>query len=96
MSKKIGGSFSAWDRYIRGKNLSLVPRRLIVQSWRTSEFSKTDLDSILVLTFEEMAGGSLLTMTHTAVPDKGAPHYKRGWRKHYWNPWAKYLKTAKK
>ena len=95
LSKNAGGSFLAWDGYIEGKNLVLVPGRLIVQAWRTSEFKKSDLDSVLVLTLEKAVGGSLLTMTHTAVPDAIAPHFNKGWKTHYWKPFEKYLKTRK-
>jgi|SRR5581483_3832164 len=90
-SRKVGGSFTAWDGYIRGKNLAIIPGRMITQAWRTSEFKNSDHDSILVLTFEKAPGGTLLTMTHTAVPDHRAPHFNKGWHKHYWNPIKKHL-----
>jgi len=92
-SRKVGGSFTAWEGYIRGKNIALVPGRMIVQSWRTATFKPGDHDSILVLTFEKAPGGSLLTMTHTAVPDKIAPDFAKGWYQHYWNPIRKYFKS---
>lgn len=38
MSKAIGAEVSAWDDYISGRNLELVPGARIVQSWRTVEF----------------------------------------------------------
>jgi activator of HSP90 ATPase len=96
VSSKIGGSFSASDGYIRGKNLAIIPGRMITQAWRTSEFKDSDHDSILVLTFEKAPGGTLLTMAHTAVPDHKAPDFNTGWKKHYWNPIKKHLAKAKK
>ena len=39
MSEQIGAEVSAWDGYISGRNLELVPGERIVQSWRTSEFA---------------------------------------------------------
>ncbi len=95
-NRKIGGSFTAWDGYIRGKNLAIIPGRMITQAWRTSEFKNSDHDSVLVLTFEKAPGGTLMTMTHTAVPDHRAPHFNKGWRDHYWKPIHKYLKLKKK
>jgi activator of HSP90 ATPase len=87
---KVGGSFTAWGGELKGKNLALVPGRLIVQSWRSSQFKKADHDSVLVLTLEKSKGGTLLTMTHTAVPDYEAA-VEQGWHDYYWTPIKKYL-----
>ena len=91
-SDKVGGTFTAWNGYIKAKTLALVPGRLIVQSWRASSFKKGDPDSVLVLTFEKAPGGALLTMTHTAVPDHKASDFKTGWYESYWEPIREYLK----
>jgi len=90
-SSKLGGTFTAWNGYIRAKNIALVPGKMIVQIWRSSEFGKGDPDSVLVLTFEKAAGGTRMTMTHTAVPDGKADDFKSGWHEHYWKPIKKYL-----
>jgi activator of HSP90 ATPase len=91
ISGKVGGSFTAWNGYIWGRNLFLVPGKIIVQSWRSSEFKKAYPDSILVLNFERAPGGCFLTMTHTAIagPSEG---YAKGWKDFYWKPITKYLK----
>ena len=39
MSDEIGAEVSAWNGYISGRNLELVPGERIVQSWRTTEFT---------------------------------------------------------
>jgi uncharacterized protein YndB with AHSA1/START domain len=36
MSRKVGGRFRAHGGHLRGRNLAIVPKRLIVQSWRGS------------------------------------------------------------
>ena len=46
-SRLVGGSFTAWDGYIRGKNLLLLENKKIVQSWRSSEFPEEASDSVL-------------------------------------------------
>jgi len=56
-SSKVNGSFAAWDGYISGKNLSLVPNKKIVQTWRTTDFSENDDNSELTLEFEQESGG---------------------------------------
>ena len=41
-SNNIGGKFSAWDEYITGTNVELVPFKKIVQLWRTTGFEESD------------------------------------------------------
>jgi uncharacterized protein YndB with AHSA1/START domain len=40
MSDEIGAEVSAWDGYVSGRNLELIPSERIVQSWRPSEFRR--------------------------------------------------------
>ena len=64
-SKKVGAAFSAWDGYIVGKNIELVPGKRIVQSWRTSEFAADDPDSTITLTSTPIeARSARSTLTH--------------------------------
>lgn len=37
ISRKVGGRFSVFDGYAKGKNLKLVPGRKIVQTWRADD-----------------------------------------------------------
>jgi uncharacterized protein YndB with AHSA1/START domain len=53
MSDEVGAEVAAWDGYITGRNLELVPGERIVQSWRTSEFTDEHEDSIISVTLEE-------------------------------------------
>ena len=87
---KVGGAFSAWDGYISGKTLDLVPNDKIVQSWRTSEFAPRDPDSEILITLKAVPEGTLLTIAHTKIPD-GHTSYKKGWREHYFDPMTKYF-----
>src|ERR1700682_4399446 len=50
MSDEVGAEVAAWDGYITGRNLELVPGKRIVQSWRTSEFTDQHEDSIITVT----------------------------------------------
>jgi len=49
MTRAVGAKFMAHAGHLRGRNLAIVSKRLIVQSWRGSNWKKRDLDSILVL-----------------------------------------------
>ena len=68
LSDEIGAEIYAWDGYITGRNLELVPGERIVQSWRTTEFGDEHEDSIITLTLEGVDGGTLLTLVHSNVP----------------------------
>jgi len=96
MSRRVGGAFTAHGDHLRGHNLAIVPGRLIVQSWRGSNWKKRDLDSTLVLVFSRAPGGGRITMTHVNVPDANAASITRGWSERYWKPFRKYLKQARK
>ena len=89
-SANIGGLFMAHDGYITGKNMELVPCSKIVQSWRSSEFKDSNEDSIIEVTFEDKNGGTLVTLTHSNVPE-GGEHYESGWRSHYLEPMKAYF-----
>ncbi len=54
MSDEVGAEVSAWDEYITGRNLELVPGERIVQSWRTTQFTDEHADAIITVTFEEV------------------------------------------
>jgi activator of HSP90 ATPase len=97
ISPKVGGKWSAFGGMILGKNLVLIPNRMIVQTWRSSEWKKADPDSILVVTFEKSAGGgSQVDLAHIGVPEYDREGVRQGWVKFYWEPWKAYLATKKR
>jgi hypothetical protein len=97
ISPKVGGKWSAFGKMISGKNLVLIPNRMIVQTWRSSEWKKSDPDSILVVTFEKAAGGGArVELDHVGVPDYDQKGVIEGWVKFYWEPWKDYLNATKR
>ena len=52
--KNEGDSFTIWNGYIEGKNISLTPNKEIIQSWRTTEFDESDEDSKIVIQLNEV------------------------------------------
>lgn len=86
MSGEVGGEFSAWDDYITGRNLELVPGERIVQSWRTDKFADEHEDSTITLTLEETDDGTLLTLVHSNVPDDQRSYEEGGWESNYFEP----------
>jgi activator of HSP90 ATPase len=92
MSRTVGGRFTAHGGHLSGRNLAVIPKRMIVQSWRGSNWKKRDLDSTLVLVFSRVPGGGRISMTHANVPDANAASITRGWDEYYWKPWKQYLR----
>jgi uncharacterized protein YndB with AHSA1/START domain len=92
ISPKVGGEFEAWDGYIHGTNLELVPDAKIVQSWVAAEADWPEgHESTVTYLLQPMKGGTRLTFTHARVPVRHAGHLAQGWKDHYWAPLKAYL-----
>jgi len=87
-----GATFSAYGGSLKGKTLLAKANRMFVQTWRGSNWTKDDQDSILILTFHPVDEGTELEMVHANVPDREAADIKNGWNEYYWRPWKAYLK----
>lgn len=86
-----GSRFSAFDGMLRGRMLYTVPGRLIVQSWRSGGWRKSDLDSTLILRFTPSGRKGRINLVHVNVPDHDFRGVVNGWKKYYWRPWRRYL-----
>jgi activator of HSP90 ATPase len=91
ISRKPGGRFTAWNGLLSGKNLLIVPNRMIVQAWRSCNFKAGDADSILVIGFSKHARGGRVDLVHINVPPQDHKGVSQGWPIYYWQPWRKYL-----
>jgi uncharacterized protein YndB with AHSA1/START domain len=91
MSDQVGAEVSAWDGYISGRNLELVPGKRIVQSWRTNRFTDDHQDSIVTVTFAEADDGTQLTLVHSNVPDDQRSYEEGGWESNYFEPMRVYF-----
>ena len=92
ISVKEGKPFRAFDGMLQGRNLVIVPKRLIVQAWRSSGWNKQDLDSILTLRFSDTPNGGRIELVHVNVPAHDLTGVTEGWKKYYWVPWRQCLK----
>jgi activator of HSP90 ATPase len=93
-SDKVRDSFSAWDGFIKGKNLTLEPYNKIVQSWRSTSFNEAETDSQIEILLNERDGETELTLIHSNVPESG-DHYIKGWEEHYFTPMKVYFELMK-
>jgi len=90
-SPKVGDKYMATDDYIWGTNLELVPGKKIVQSWRSTDFVDGEKDSVITVTLEPVAGGTMLTLQHSDIPDTQADGgYEQGWFDYYFEPMKSY------
>jgi len=96
VSPKVGGKWSAFGRMLVGKNLMLAPGKMIVQSWRSTGWKKSDPDSVLVVRFEKAKEGATLHLVHVGVPQYDQQGVTNGWPKYYWEPWKAYLAKRKR
>jgi activator of HSP90 ATPase len=91
ISATAGADFTAWAGYISGRNLKLEPGRRIVQSWRTTRFTKDDTDSQIEVLLEPVTGGTKVTVRHTNVPDGHTSYRDGGWQNNYFDPMKKHF-----
>ena len=91
ISDRPGAPFRAFDGILSGTVLQVVPKRLIVQSWRSPHWESEDLDSTLVLTFWPEGDGGRIELTQVNVVDTDFAGVSQGWEKFYWTPWRSHL-----
>ncbi|MEO7109978.1 MAG: SRPBCC family protein [Polyangiaceae bacterium] len=90
---KVGGAFSAWNGYIKGRILELVPGEKIVQAWRTKDFPREYPDSNLEIRLTPESGGTRLRLLQTNVPEMSVENYHSGWQSRYWQRLRAWLAT---
>jgi uncharacterized protein YndB with AHSA1/START domain len=90
-----GAEFRAFDNALQGTILQVVPKRLIVQSWRASHWKPKDLDSTLILSFWPEGRGTRIELVQVNVADHDFAGVSEGWAQYYWIPWREYLKKEK-
>ncbi len=87
----VGAPFRAFNDILSGTILQVVPKRLVVQSWRFPHWGPDDLDSTLILTFLPEGDGGRIELTQINVVDHDFAGVSHGWEKYYWTPWRAYL-----
>lgn len=86
-----GGIFTAWDGYIEGRHLELVPGERIVWEWVTVEWPENAPVSRVEIGLTACAEGTDLKMVHSGVPASQATSYRKGWTDYYWKPLQRYF-----
>ncbi len=91
ISRKVGGTFSAYSGYIKGINVDLVPGKRIVQAWRSREFPAGIFSMATFNLTPTKNGGTELVLIHRGVPKPLIAALEKGWRKSYWDLMKRYL-----
>ena len=95
-SAEVGGAFTAWDGYISGRNVQLIPNVRIVQTWRTTAMAPAQQYSVLTVMLAPVAGGTRVTIVHANVPDDHKGYQDGGWQQYYFTPMKAYFGGAKR
>ncbi len=90
ISRKAGGRFAAYDGYIDGTTLELVPGKKIVQMWRGSDWPEGHYARTSFLITKSKSGATL-RFRQSNVPDDKYQSIKQGWIDFYWNPLKEFL-----
>jgi activator of HSP90 ATPase len=91
ISPESGSPFRAFEGRISGTMLSVIPSRLVVQSWRSVHFNQDDPDSTLILAFVPEGNNGRIDLVHIDVPEHDYQGVTQGWQTHYREPWRRYL-----
>jgi len=90
-----GAPFRAFNGILSGNILQVVPKRLIVQSWRSPHWGESDLDSTLILTFLPEENAARIELVQVNVVETDFAGVCHGWEKFYWTPWREYLEKCR-
>jgi activator of HSP90 ATPase len=85
ISRVEGGKIAAYDNYITGKNVELVPDKKIVQDWRAVNWPKGYFSRV-TYKFTAVPKGTRMDFTHADVPEGTEEEFKQGWIDNYWEP----------
>jgi activator of HSP90 ATPase len=77
---EVDTEFSLWDGNIVGKNLELIPAKLIRQEWF---FGEQENQSIVSIKFHEHKKGTSLELNHTNIPAQDFDEIVDGWETLY-------------
>jgi activator of HSP90 ATPase len=90
ISREVGGAFSLFGGLIVGRNVELIPNKLIVQAWRPSNWNLGQY-SLVRIELKEHAGQTQLILDHTGFSEGDFRHLNAGWHEHYWEPLKRFL-----
>ena len=88
ISREVNGEYMAYDGYITGRNLELVPNKKIVQEWHAVDW-EAGKTSKITFEFHNIPTGTRMEFTHSDVPEGSEEEFTQGWIDNYWEPMQK-------
>jgi len=85
IGRAVGETFLAYDGYITGKNIELIPDQKIVQEWRAVDW-KPGLTSTVTFELSPLPEGTQLDFSHSGLPEGTEDEFTQGWIDNYWEP----------
>ncbi len=85
-----GGEFVCFGTFILGRNIQLIPEKLIVQAWRVFNWEE-GLYSIVRFKLSAENKNTKLVLDQSGIPEDMVEHVDQGWDNKYWEPLRKYL-----
>lgn len=98
ISLEIGGAFKIFgDNGLSGRNLAIIPDRLVVQAWRGQVWKPEDVDSTLILMFEDRPSGAYIHLAHLEIPDHAHQLVNPdAWNRMYWQRWKDHFSSGER
>lgn len=90
INPKVGGEFSTFGDYATGKNIILIPNKMIKQTWRASEWPEGHYSTIK-FELSDKEGGTEIKFTQSNLPECTEAEFETGWEDFYWSPLKKYF-----
>ncbi|HCC79245.1 MAG: hypothetical protein A2X25_15460 [Chloroflexi bacterium GWB2_49_20] len=88
INRQVDAAFSAYDGYISGKNIELIPDQKIVQEWHAVDW-EPEQTSLVTFEFSAVPEGTRLDFTHSGLPTGTEQEFAQGWIENYWEPMQK-------
>lgn len=82
---KPGGQFSLMSGNILGSYVELVPGEKIIQKWKFKEWP-ADMFSTVIMKLEQKSSSTILSLTHSGIPEVDKMRAETGWKMHFWQP----------
>jgi activator of HSP90 ATPase len=87
---EAGDSFTMFGGAIEGRNVELVPNKLVVQAWRAKSWP-AGIYSIARFELNGKGKETRLVFDQVGFPDGAREELDSGWGKMYWEPMKKFL-----
>lgn len=85
-----GSAFALFEGHIVGRQIELVPDRLVVQAWREVSWKPGEY-SIVKFDLVDQGSGTRIIFDQRGFPAGAGEHLAIGWKENYWEPLTKYL-----